>query len=421
MPAAPRTSTATATASSTPATPSRSSGATAGTTTSPTDCPGDPADPFYQGGKCYDGLRNFNQVRPAVFDGGYAFTTYVPGGVAIGGVRVDSAGRHLHRRGRSPDRNGYKIVKEEDKNVDFGDSYTPSLQLLPPVCVGDDHAVPQFLSLFPAEQIEVVGWTAGLTRPLCDRKQVTLANGQNAARPTSMFTDVPRAGRIVGFILNDLANEFNPNTPSFGEKYAPPWLPISIRDYRGTEINRVYSDEFGAYNALVPSTYTANRRRRRGFAPNMLTVVINDPSPRANGDPEAQFNSLYTTFQYTFQYMPGVTTYLDTPVLPIAAFASPATFPVDAEFPDGTPVGEPGEWERDRSMGGRRGRHHHHHVARDRGPVKQPELRPGGEPQLIPRDYGFGAAQGNGGVTIGGVAAVIHSWNATTITAVCAE
>ena len=39
---------------------------------------------FYQNGKCYDGLRNFNQVRPGVFDGGYAFTEYVPGGVAAG-------------------------------------------------------------------------------------------------------------------------------------------------------------------------------------------------------------------------------------------------------------------------------------------------------------------------------------------------
>ena len=210
-------------------------------------------------------------------------------------------------------------------------------------------------------------------------------------RPTSiLFTEVPRAGRIVGFILNDLANEFDPNTPSFGEKYAPPWLPISIRDYRGTEINRVYSDEYGAYNALVPSTFTANRPAPSGFAPNMLTVVINDPSPRPNGDPEPQYNSLYTTFQYTFQYMPGVTTYLDTPVLPIAAFASPASFPVDAEFPDGTPVVS-------RVDGTGSG-----HGWPLRG-TPSPSLRSGprsrsatrtsarpGSRQFIPRDYGFG-------------------------------
>ncbi len=27
---------------------------------------------------CYDGLRNFNQARPGVFDGGYAFNDYLP-------------------------------------------------------------------------------------------------------------------------------------------------------------------------------------------------------------------------------------------------------------------------------------------------------------------------------------------------------
>ena len=40
-------------------------------------------------------------------------------------------------------------------------------------------------------------------------------------------------------ILDDLANEFDLYAPSFGEKYAPPFMPISIRDYAGNEINRV--------------------------------------------------------------------------------------------------------------------------------------------------------------------------------------
>jgi len=46
----------------------------------PTGCPGaDPTDALITGGnldKCYDGLRNFNQARPAVFDGGYAFMIF---------------------------------------------------------------------------------------------------------------------------------------------------------------------------------------------------------------------------------------------------------------------------------------------------------------------------------------------------------
>jgi hypothetical protein len=35
--------------------------------------------------------------------------------------------------------------------------------------------------------------------------------------------------------------------------------------------------------------------------------------------------------------MPGVTTYLDTPVVPVGAFTGPDQFPLDCEYPDGTP------------------------------------------------------------------------------------
>jgi hypothetical protein len=377
----------------------------------PTNCPGDPTDPFYQGGKCYDGLRNFNQVRPGVFDGGYAFSAYVPGGVATGAAEVTlPQGTYIVEATRP---SGYELVKEEDRNVDFGDSYTPSLLLLPPVCVGEPHTVPAELALFAGTPAPF----AGQSRPLCDRKQVNLNNGQNTAADFFLFTEVPKAGRFVGFILNDLANEFNPATPSFGEKFAPPWLPVSIRDYRGTEISRVYSDEYGAYNALVPSTFTANRPFPSGFAPNMLTVVINDPF-FPNGDPDPNYNSLYTTFQYTFQYMPAVTTYLDTPVLPIAAFASPNSFPLDAEFPDGTPVvgrvdgAANGPWVAGAgdtititSLG-------------TAVQVRNPNFGQTGEPQFIPRDYGFGAQGAGSSVTIGGGAPVnIISWNPTTIVA----
>jgi FtsP/CotA-like multicopper oxidase with cupredoxin domain len=374
----------------------------------PTDCPGDPADPFYQGGKCYDGLRNFNQVRPAVFDGGYAFGAYVPGGVDTGAAEVTlPAGTYIVEATRPP---GYELVKEQDRNVDFGDSYTPSLLLLPPVCVGEPHTVPAQLALFAGTPAPY----AGESRPLCDRKQVALNNGQNTAADFFLFTEVPKAGRFVGFILNDLANEFNPNSPSFGEKYAPPWLPVSIRDYRGTEISRVYSDEYGAYNALVPSTFTANRPIPSGFAPNMLTVVINDPF-LANGNSDPQYNSLYSTFQYTFQYMPGVTTYLDTPVLPIAAFASPNTFPLDVEFPDGTPVVSRVDGAANGPYVASVGDNITITSLGTAVQVRNPDYGQAGQPQFIPRDYGFGAAQGGGSVTIGGNLATVVSWNATTI------
>ena len=84
------------------------------------------------------------------------------------------------------------------------------------------------------------------------------------------------AGQNLGFILNDLANEFDPLNPNFGEKFAPPFTPVSFRDYNGEEITRVYSDQYGSYNALVPSTYTANAPIPSGMGPNMLQACMND-------------------------------------------------------------------------------------------------------------------------------------------------
>ena len=188
----------------------------------------------------------------------------------------------------------------------------------------------------------------GKTWNQCDRKKVTLAQGMNTPADFYLFTEVPVAGHIVGFILDDTANEFDPNSPTFGEKHAPSWLPVSIRDWTGREISRVYSDQWGAYNALVPSTYTINPPFPSGVLPNMIMTCMNDPGPIRDtraGSPtfgqmiiDPNFNRQYSQFCYTFQYLPGKTTYLDTPVVPVAAFAGPGQFPLDCEFEAGTPV-----------------------------------------------------------------------------------
>lgn len=348
---------------------------------------------------CYDGLRCYNQVRPGVFDGGYAFTTAGPdtgAGLPEGTYIVEAA---------VPP--GYEIVKEEDKNVDFGETYKPSTLALPPVCVGDPHTVPAELRLFPGVECKF----AGQTRPLPDRKQVTLSKAQNTPCDFHMFTEVPIASRFVGIILDDLANEFDPSSPQFGEKYSPPWLPVSIRDWTGREISRTYSDQWGAYNAMVPSTYTANVPIPSGMSPNMLTVVLNSPGPILDKDPasptfgqwitDPHFNRQYSQFSYTFQYMPGTTTYLDTPVLPISAFAGPDQFPLDSDLPDGTPV----IWSASGPNGGP-------YVAQPgqrisiasagQVTVPNPAFEPGGSaPKTIKRNYGFGADKGQ--VTLGGV------------------
>jgi hypothetical protein len=322
----------------------------------PTDCKwGNGADgPFvYRGTEtdCYDGLRNFNQVRPGVFDGGYAFGPEMACADLAEGVDCDiytnvaaDGKRYLKPNFYEVEvvaPSGYEIIKPEDKNVDFGDVYEPAAALAAagptgpqPVCVGDDHDIPAYLTLYPDEQISAP--FAGTTRPLCDQKRTTLSGGQNRAVDFSLFTEVPVAAHAVGFMLDDTQNEFDPNSPQFGEKYAPPFVPITIRDWTGRIIGKTLSDQYGLYNFLAPSTATTNLPSPSGMSPNMLTTCMNDRGDDPNS-PDPNFNPLYSTFCYTLQYMPGVTTYLDTPVVPVAAFAGPDQFPLDSEFPDGTP------------------------------------------------------------------------------------
>ncbi len=310
---------------------------------------GDPNTPAED---CFEGLRTFNQVRDGVFDGGYEFNSYYPGGMANNHTNLVQglpAATYIVEAKTPP---GYEVVKEEDKNVDFGASYQPSTQLLPAGCVGHrapryPAKVPQYLTLFP----QVPAPFAGQVRPLCDRKSVTVADGANAATDFHFFTEVPKAARIVGFILDDTANEFDPWSPAFGEKYAPPWIPISVRDWQGNEIMRDYSDQYGNYEILVPSTYSVNIPTPSGVSPNMLTVCLNSPGPIPNPayDPVTNpnvpktiidpfFQRRYSQFCYTLQYTPGRTTYLDTPVIPVAAFAGPHQSQLDCDFPDQTPV-----------------------------------------------------------------------------------
>jgi large repetitive protein len=286
-------------------------------------------DPFVFRGKaldCYDGMRNWNQVRPGVFDGGYAFDAIIDPGTGLE-VSPIPPGQYVVEVVPPP---GYEIVRSQDKNVDFGDEYTPSLLLLPPKCVGEVYTVPAELTLFPGVEAPL----AGEELNSCDRKQVALSDGANAAADFFLFTQVPIAGHIKGFILDDIANEFDPASPQFGEKFAPPWLPVSVRDWTGRIIASTYSDEFGTYNVLVPSTYTNSLPQPSGMSPNMLTACMNDPEADTAGE---FFNPQYSTFCYTFQYMPGTTTYLDTPVVPVAAFAGPDQYPLDCALPDHTP------------------------------------------------------------------------------------
>ncbi len=255
----------------------------------------------------------------------------------------------------------------------------------------------------------------GQVRPLCDRKQVEVSPGKNASADFFIFTEVPKAARNVGFVNNDLTAEFNINTPHFGEKASPSWIPVSYKDYLGNEITRVYTDEYGSYNALLPSTFTANIPSPSGMSPNMITIVLNDPFlPDGSIDPFYDPN--YSVTPWTFQFMPGTTTYTDTPLVPVGAFPGYPNGNLDINPPDKTPV-----------------------IASVLGPtggpvacnvgdiitltsagsvnVPNPYYNPnsvGSKPYVI-RDYGFGNVVGT--VTLNGVPLTIISWTNYTITA----
>ncbi len=367
-------------------------------------CPGQrPDDPFLlytlaaqnPGGapdqfRCYDGFHNWNQVQAAPYDGRYQFpsaayiaahplstTQQTTGQTLVSlppGDYVVEAVTPL----------GYEVVKEEDKNILIGDAFVaPAVQqfgalgsifILPdqatlnnanpnnpsvggvqsnpttnlgvlgalataPECVGNLHRVPDYLSLFP--QAQQVAPFAGMDRPLCDRKLVKINDQLQATANFFVFTEVPLAGSGTGIILDDASSEFNAAAPDFGEKASVPFVPVSIKDFMGREMSRVYSDQWGAYNVMTPSSWLVNPPTPSGYGPNMLITCMNDPGPIPDpANPtkmitDPQYNAAYSNFCYTLPFMPGRTTYLDTPVLPIAAFAAGYN-PADCAYPGGT-------------------------------------------------------------------------------------
>jgi len=225
-------------------------------------------------------------------------------------------------------------------------------------CVGEMRTVPDYLSLFP-HALETAPF-AGATRPLCDRKEVTLGDQMNVRNNFFIFTSAHVASKFTGVITNDFTSEFDPFSPQFGEKFSPPNMPVSTRDYLGNEVSRVYADHWGTYESLVYSTWEVNPPNITGYSPNMMVQCMNDagpildtrariPDPNNPGAtianptlgqmiPDPLYNPAYSQFCYEEPYMPGLTTYLDTPVVPTQAFVGAAYNDVDCAYPDTTPA-----------------------------------------------------------------------------------
>jgi Bacterial Ig domain len=289
---------------------------------------------------------------------------------------------------------GFELVKEEDKNILIGDNFiapvtqefgglgnvfiipdqasvaaaqqypgpgynannaqnptqslgaNPENQIVPgfipePVwpCVGEARVVPDYISLYPASH--QVAPFAGATRHLCDRKEVTLNDQMGAIAKFYVYTSAHIASKFTGGITDDYTSEFDPFSPTFGEKFSPPDLPVSVKDWAGNETNRVYADHWGSYDGMTYSTWEVNPPNPTGYSPTMMVVCMNDPGPISQGGAmvtDPLFAQGYSQFCYELPFMPGTTQYLDTPVVPTSAFAGAGYNNVDCAYPDTTPA-----------------------------------------------------------------------------------
>jgi hypothetical protein len=392
--------------------------------------------------QCAEGLRTWNQAVPGVFDGGYAFGPEIDcpdingdcnalTNIGADGNRYLKPGTYIVQAATPP---GYKLVKEEDRNVDFGP--TPIPAVLPPRCVGELREVPPYLSFATRADGSLLPWAndidhaapfAGDLRPLCDAKKVDLGTGQNAATDFHLFTDVPKAARAVGLITDDFANELAPGKPQFTEKFSPPWISIAVFDYTGRQIIHTYGDEFGAYNWMAPSTYAINLPTPSGVGPKMHHFCLNYPFMQ-DGTQDPRWRAQYSTTCYSFNFEAGRTTYLDTPVIRQAAFVGALQTQLDCQEPASTPViakvtptGD--ENVNGTAISGTAGTQFAIWAAGD-VQVRNPAY-PGGAlgapadpplfPEFITRHYGFGGTAGT--VTLNGTPLTISSWGDAQIVA----
>jgi hypothetical protein len=362
---------------------------------------------------------------------------------------------------------GYELVKEEDKNILIGDNYiapvtqefgglgnvfilpdqaatsttynannaqNPTQDLGRPTlpqgegdtgsveqfwpCVGALRIVPDYISLFP-QSLEVAPF-AGATRHLCDRKEVTVEDQAASLAKFWIFTSAHAAAHFTGVITDDFTSEFDPFSPQFGEKFSPANMPIAIKDWTGTEISRVYTDQWGTYNGLTYSTWEVNPPNPTGYAPTMMVTCMNDPG--TGPTPDALFNPQYSQFCYEIPFMPGQTQYMDTPVVPTSAFAGAGYNNPDCNYPALTPAIKEvdgdglGPW-----VAAATGHHLTITALGDRQVPNNAYSGPSAttapfNAKTVTRHYGFGTAKGS--VSIGGVAvtaANITTWNDTTI------
>jgi len=357
------------------------------------------------GPNCLEVPLNGIQTKDGAFDGGYAFADYCPNGydmaadngTCIGGGDPVAlvAGNYITHvvmpkdASDTRDCNGnlvagdlnvstakgnipgggsgclFRIVKEEDVNVDLGNSFAPAIP--PPPCVGDDHVIDQS-TLTPRSFYYTGNQTTSPSKPLCDKHLVVLNVGQNANADFHMMTnfptdpngdgtrnatgDVPEPARFVGQVFNDIYFERNQMSNWYGEPRPIGGIPVGIYArvdvanancpggsstcITGQEggvgpvvtydpnhwrlLTTVTTSPDGSFEALVPSTETFNCPIPQGPCPGMYLITVDDPGTKEH--PNANYNPNLLTATTPADAWPGITDpFLDLPVDPISGTA----------------------------------------------------------------------------------------------------
>ncbi len=364
----------------------------------------------------YDGMYKFPSVTAVDANGKptlrariarFARRTRVPAPDLYSGIPQLPAGKYVVEVVLPP---GYELVKEEDKNILIGDNF------IAPVTqefggLGNIFIIPDQASVAASQQYPGPGYNAnnaqnptraweprraktssrdsslspsgrasakrascpttsacsrnrkqvapfaGATRNLCDRKEVTLGDQMGAIAKFYIYTSTHIASKFTGGITDDYTSEFDPFSPQFGEKFAPPNLPVSVKDWAGNEISRVYADHWGGYDGMTYSTWEVNPPNPTGYSPTMMVFCMNDPGPIPGPGGTMITDPLYTPgysqFCYELPFMPGTTQYLDTPVVPTSAFAGAGYNNVDCAYPAADSGDRGSRRRRDRTVGER--------------------------------------------------------------------
>jgi SdrD B-like protein len=339
------------------------------------------------GPNCLEVPITGEQTKDGAFDGGYAFADYCP--EAIGGFDTSTelcangsdpgdhplvAGKYIvhsimpkdsndSRACNPANPNGYKnisdahgsipgggqgclyrIVREEDVNVDLGNHFIPAIP--PPPCVGDDHVIDQRTLVTRSPYFG----NPTAHAPLCDKHLVVLQNGQNFNADFNMMTnfptdpngenpsdvqtgDVHEPGRLVGQVFNDIYFERDPASIWYGEPRPIGGIPVGIYARVDTVPNAnppfdadhwrlfttVKTSPDGTFEVLLPSTETFNCPIPQGPCPGMYLVTVDDPGTKEQPNPTFNPNLLVATTPA--DVWPGLTTQLDLPLDPISGTA----------------------------------------------------------------------------------------------------